>query len=78
MLRVRFRADEDDYRSMTWPVKYPYWCTGYGDGYSIVVAYADDLDYIKINWPEATEIDVQEVDKIQFSDRFPKPDWYQE
>lgn len=78
MLRVLFHANEDDYRPIKWPVKYPYWCTGYGEGYSTMVSYADNLDYIKENWPEASNIDVEEREKITFSDRFPKPDWYTE
>lgn len=78
MIRARFRANYDDYRSINWPVKYPYWCSGYGDDYSIVVAYAEDEAEILRNWPEASNIDIQEVDKPSFSDRFPKPDWYEE
>ena len=78
MIRARFRANYGDYRSINWPVKYPYWCTGYGEDYSIVVAYADDEDEILQNWPEATHIDVEEVEKPEFNDRFQKPDWYEE
>jgi hypothetical protein len=29
-------------------------------------------------WPEASDVYIEEVDKIFFSDRFPKPDWYKE
>lgn len=29
-------------------------------------------------WSEASNVDIEEVDKILFSDRFPKPDWYKE
>lgn len=78
MIRARFHANADDYRSINWPVKYPYWCSGYGDDYSVVVAFAEDEAEILRNWPEATHIDIQEVDKPTFSDRFPKPDWYEE
>lgn len=34
--RHRFHANEDDYRSVIWPPLGPYWCSGYGDGYSTV------------------------------------------
>jgi len=78
MIRARFRANPDDYRSINWPVKYPYWCTGYGIGYSIVVAFAEDEEEILRNWPEATHIDSEDVEKVTFTDRFPKPDWYTE
>ena len=76
MIRARFKANEDDYRPVNWPVKHPYWCTGYGDGYSIVVAYADNETEIMQNWPECEELDVDEVDGYEFSGRFPKPDWF--
>ncbi|HAR38604.1 MAG TPA: hypothetical protein DCS09_08575 [Porphyromonadaceae bacterium] len=76
MIRARFKADEADYRPINWPVKHPYWCTGYGDGYSVVVAYADDEAEIFANWPEATEIDAEESDKYVFTSRFHKPDWF--
>jgi len=78
MIRARFKANEDDYRSVNWPVKHPYWCTGYGDGYSIVVAYADNEEEILSNWPEAKEIESEEVEGYTFTDRFPKPEWFTE
>lgn len=77
MIRARFKADENDYRSINWPVKHPYWCSGYGGGYSIVVAYADDEAEILRNWPEAKDIDIEERDEYTFTDRFPKPDWFE-
>lgn len=80
---ARFKANPDDFRSVVWPVKYPYWCSGYGcseDGidYSVVVAYVTGEEMILEQWPEATEIDMTPVDAITFSDRFPRPEWYQE
>lgn len=75
MIRARFRANYDDYRAIEWPVKHPYWCSGYGDDYSIVIAYADSEEDILRLWPEASEIDAEEVTEYYFSDRFPKPEW---
>lgn len=65
---------------MHWPVKHPYWCSGYaGDmSYAIVISYADDTDYIFKNWPEAEDLDVEEVKGYVFTDRFPRPDWFKE
>jgi hypothetical protein len=76
MIRVRFHANADDYRPINWPVKHPYWCSGSGEGYSIVISYADDVDYIMKNWPEATNLDIEERSEYTFTDRFPKPDWF--
>lgn len=77
MLRVRFKANPDDPRPLNWPVPHPYWVTGYAaDGsYSTVVSYADNVDYITQNWPEAVDIDAEEASGYAFSSRFPKPDW---
>jgi hypothetical protein len=79
MIRARFKliGSGDDYRPITWPIKHPYWCTGYDSfGNPILVAYADDQAEIERLWPEAEDIDFVEVTEYQFTDRFPKPDWF--
>lgn len=76
MIRARFKTDENDPRPVVWPISHPYWVTGYGDGYSIVVAYADSESEILRNWPDATAIDTESVDSYLFTTRFPKPDWF--
>lgn len=76
MIRARFKANLDDFRPVNWPIKHPYWFTGYGDDYAILVAYADDVEEIIRNWPEAFDIDADEVSEYVFSDRFQKPDWF--
>lgn len=78
MLRCRFMANGEDYRPIKWPVKHPYWCSGYGDDYSIVISYADDEDYILEHWPEAEDIESTECTEYTFTDRFPKPTWFVE
>lgn len=80
--RIRFRANPDDYRCVPWPPLGPYWCSGEGDNYAIVVAYMPHpatAKTIKKYWPEASHIDwMQTETDIQFSDRFPKPSWWNE
>jgi hypothetical protein len=76
MLRIRFKANPDDYRPVNWPVKHPYWCSGSTDEHSIVISYADNEEYIYENWPEAEDLDVEERAEYVFTDRFPKPDWF--
>ena len=78
MIRARFQANPDDYRPVNWPIRHPYWCSGYGEGYSVIVAYADDEAEILRNWPEARNIKSEEVAGYSFSDRFPKPSWFTE
>lgn len=79
MIRARFYTAEKDYRPIKWPIKYPYWCSGEtGELSAILIAYADSLEEIYEMWPEAENVEWEEVDKIEFTSRFPKPDWYKE
>lgn len=43
-----------------------------------LVAYADNLNQITELWPEAVDIESTKVDKIVFTSRFPKPEWFHE
>lgn len=80
--RWRFKAYVEDYRPIKFPPPGPYWCSGEGDGYHILVAYfpvektwEDIMEY----WPEGTDFDLMKSDcEITFSDRFAKPDWWKE
>ncbi len=78
--RIRFKANLDDFRCVIWPPLGPYWCSGYGDNFSIVVAYfpANTTDEeIRKYWPEAEEIDrMQTGVDLSYSDRFKQPEWW--
>lgn len=76
MIRARFKADPEDYRPVLWPPPGPYWCTGSGDDYSIVVAYAESEAEIRKFWPEAEDIDAEPATEYVFTDRFQKPEWW--
>ena len=82
MIRARFLVSKEkcdgDYRPLKWPIQYPYWCTGENDNCYVLVAYVDDIDELMDLWPEASNIESEPVDKIYFSSRFSKPDWYKE
>lgn len=78
MIRARFKTDAEDERPINWPIKHPYWCSGSGDGFWVILAYADDEQEILRNWPEATDIDSTPVDGYVFTDRFAKPDWFKQ
>lgn len=80
MLRVRFTTDSPDPRPINWPIPHPYWITGDEDSgaRATIVSYADSLDYIRENWPEAENIESEEVDGYIFTDRFPRPQWFTE
>ena len=77
MIRVRFMTASEDYRPVKWPIKHPYWCTGYdSQERAVIVAYADNLDQIRCLWPEAEDLDPTDVDGYVFTDRFKKPEWF--
>jgi hypothetical protein len=78
MIRARFEANHDDPRPINWPIKHPYWVTGFSldESHATIVAYADDEAEILANWPEANNIDSDEVDEYSFSSRFPQPTWF--
>ena len=77
MIRARFTVNGDDYRPVEWPIKHPYWCTGYtGDDKAVIVAYADNIAEIRRLWPDAGTIDKELTDDYSFTDRFPRPKWW--
>ena len=78
MIRAIFTTEDQDYRQVVWPVKHPYWCTGWDSkDRPVVVAYADDEAEILKNWPDARGIESTEETEYSFSSRFPKPDWFE-
>lgn len=81
MIRTRFYINKkevkNDYRPIIWPIKYPYWRTGEDNKNFILVAYTENEDELYKQWPEAKDTDIVGVNEIKFSDRFPKPDWYE-
>lgn len=75
-IRYRFHSSDEDYRPVLFPPPGPYWCTGWGDDYSIVVAYLPQGESLTTYWPDASCVDEEEVSEIVFNDRFVCPDWY--
>jgi len=78
VIRARFKTSSEDYRPVNWPIKHPYWCSGITAGYFIIIAYADNEHEIYKNWPEAEDVKFDEVIDYMFTDRFPKPEWFNE
>ena len=80
MLRIRFtisfEVGDNAYKPVIWPIKYPYWLTGENDTDYIIVSYVDSQEDLYKQWPEAQIIDEEKTDKIIFTTRFPKPEWY--
>lgn len=79
MHRFRFRVPGDDGRPISFPPEGPFWITGYGDDYVTVVAYSSDLETLtrEDRWPDALDIDDEGPTEVSFSDRFPRPEWWE-
>lgn len=77
--RFRFRANAEDPRPVKFPPPGPYWVTGYdGSGeWAYIVAYIRPSDALRDYWPDAAFIEQGTAhDAIEFSERFPRPDWW--
>lgn len=55
----------------------PWWCSGEaGDGsYVIIICYLSEDEELEKYWDDAYDIEYWTCDQIEYSDRFPKPDW---
>jgi len=78
MIRIRAEVNHDDPRPVDFPPPGPYWVTGSAgdDSYTVIVAYLENQNQLTEYWPEAKITSKKEVEEIQYTDRFPKPDWY--
>lgn len=77
--RYRWHQPGDDYRPITFPPPGPWWCSGMGDGYSILVAFLPEgvTPSDPGLWPEAEEVEAcSDHDAPEFSERFPQPKWW--
>ena len=66
-----------DCRPLVFNPKYPWWCSGYGDDYAIIIAYLPSDADLLIYWDDAFDIDFTEEDEIVFTSRFAKPDYFE-
>ena len=81
-IRYRFKTKSvDDPRPLIdmSKINMPWWCTGYAadNTCAIIVCYLpkDPDKSIYFYWDDAFDIEKEEVDKIIYTDRFPKPYW---
>lgn len=78
--RYRFYVNGEDPRPVTFPPPGPYWVSDYEDGgeeRAIIVAYITQEAEICSYWPDAEEIThLDNVATLQFTRRFPRPDWW--
>lgn len=80
--RYRFFTYSDDPRPVVFNPKYPWWISGSGEDekgdYYVCIAYIPIEDSILTYWPEAKTDSTTYEEKIEFTDRFPKPEYFKE
>lgn len=81
MIRYRFKTkSKEDCRPLVdmAPIGMPWWCTGYGDDYAVIVCYLPEMINLQHYWDDAYDITAQKCEKITYTSRFPKPAWLTE
>lgn len=84
--RVRFYSDSNDYRPIKFPPTGPFWCSGSLTRYSrkkskeeqvwVLVAFLKKKSDLNLYWPEAEVDEWYGKMPIEFTSRFPQPDWW--
>lgn len=78
-IRYRFNTKSlGDCRPLIFNPKFPWWCSGEGEDYAVIVAYLPKGEPLKKYWDDAFDVTEEEHDKITFTDRFPKPTYFVE
>lgn len=77
--RFRFKTKSvNDYRPLIFNPNYPWWCSGMAgdESYAVIIAYLPVSEDLKKYWDDAFDIEFTEEEKIVFSDRFSKPEYF--
>jgi hypothetical protein len=56
-------------------IQMPWWATGYGLDFTIIVCYLPKGEDLFKYWDDAYDIDSEERSEITYTDRFQKPIW---
>jgi hypothetical protein len=76
--RYRFSTKSvNDYRPIIFNPKYPWWCSGENKSSVTIIAYLPETEDLMKYWDDAEDTEFTEHDEIEFTDRFPKPDYYE-
>lgn len=78
LIRYRFKTRAvDDYRPLRdmAKIQMPWWCSGQGFDYVIIVCYLPKGEDLFKYWDDAFDINQEEKDEIAYTDRFIKPSW---
>lgn len=77
-LRYRFKTySVQDSRPLLFNPKYPWWESGYSDEHATIIAWLPAGANLYNYWDDAFDVESTEHDKIEFTDRFPKPNYFE-
>ena len=78
MIKYYFKTKAvDDFRPLVdmADINMPWWCTGRSEEFATIVCYLPNDEDLFKSWDDAYDVDIDEVDEIVYSSRFPKPSW---
>lgn len=78
MRKYKFKTNSvNDYRPLRdmKDIGMPWWCSGVGEDYAIIICYLQEGDNLFNYWDDAYDIEHEDVSQIIYTDRFPKPSW---
>lgn len=78
LTRYRFKTRSvEDYRPLLdmSKIQMPWWCSGHGLDYAIIVCYLPKGEDLFKYWDDAFDIYQEDKDEIVYTDRFAKPSW---
>lgn len=77
--RYRFKTKSvDDYRPLVFDKHYPYWCSGFINEHAVIIVYLPENENLYKYWDDAFDVEWELFKEINFTSRFPKPDWFLE
>lgn len=71
-----------DYRPLMHDPRFPWWCSGHGviGGFdyadSTIIVWLPYDEPVTKYWDDAFDVEFSEHEKIEFTDRFAKPEWF--
>ena len=80
-IKYRFKTKAiEDYRPLKdmEEIQCPWRCSGEGIDYAIIICYLPKGTDLFEYWDDAYDIDVEQTEKIIYTDRFKKPDYIKE
>lgn len=76
--KYRFKTKSiDDYRPLRdmKDIQMLWWCTSINEEFATIICYLPVSANLATYWDDAYEIEISDAVEIEYSERFPKPEW---